>query len=38
MLLSTSDEIAGREITETIGLVSGNAVRARHLGRDVLAS
>ncbi len=37
MLLSTSDEIAGREITETIGLVSGNAVRARHLGRDVLA-
>jgi len=25
MLLSTSDEIAGREITETIGLVSGNA-------------
>ncbi len=29
MILSTSDRIEGREIAETIGLVRGNAARAR---------
>ena len=38
MILSTSDTVPGREIGETLGLVTGNAVRARHLGRDFLAS
>ena len=33
----TSDEIAGREISETLGLAMGNAVRARHVGRDITA-
>lgn len=37
MIMTTSDTIPGREIGETLGLVSANAVRARHLGRDVLA-
>ena len=37
MLLTTSDAIPGREITETLGLVNANAVRARHVGRDILA-
>jgi uncharacterized protein YbjQ (UPF0145 family) len=32
MILSTSETIAGREITETIGLVRGNSARARGLG------
>ncbi len=38
MLMVTSDLIPGREIDSTLGLVVGNAVRARHLGRDILAS
>ena len=37
MLMTTSDAVPGREIAETLGLVSANAVRARHVGRDILA-
>jgi uncharacterized protein YbjQ (UPF0145 family) len=37
MLFTTTDEAPGREIVETLGLVSANAVRARHIGRDILA-
>ena len=37
MIMTTSDSIPGREISQTIGLVSANAVRARHVGRDILA-
>ena len=37
MIMTTSDTIPGREISQTIGLVSANSVRARHVGRDILA-
>ncbi len=37
MLMTSSDNVPGREIGETIGLVTANAVRARHIGRDILA-
>ncbi len=37
MILSTSDRIEGREIAETIGVVRGNAARARGLGYDIMA-
>ena len=37
MLMATSDAVPGREITETLGLVTGNSVRSRHVGRDFLA-
>lgn len=37
MIIATSDEIPGREIIEVFGLVRGNTIRARHLGRDILA-
>ena len=35
MLISTTPTIAGKKITLTHGLVRGNTVRARHLGRDI---
>ena len=38
MILCTTDGVPGREIRETIGLVRGNTVRSRHLGRDISAS
>ena len=38
MKVSTTDTIAGEEITETIGTVRGNTVRARNVGRDVTQS
>lgn len=37
MLLSTTDVVAGKEIVETIGLVKGNSVQSRNIGRDMMA-
>ena len=37
MLLSTTDNIEGRKIVKHIGLVKGNTIRARHIGRDIMA-
>ena len=37
MILATADTIEGREIAETIGIVRGNAARARGLGYDITA-
>ncbi|MYJ28632.1 MAG: heavy metal-binding domain-containing protein, partial [Acidimicrobiaceae bacterium] len=33
MLVSTSAHIAGHRIPQTLGLVRGKTIRARHLGR-----
>ena len=37
MLLSTTDSIEGKRIVKHIGLVRGNTIRARHIGRDIMA-
>ena len=37
MILVTAETVAKREIIETLGLATGNTVRARHVGRDILA-
>ena len=37
MLMTTSDAVPGREIAQTLGLVTANSVRARNIGRDILA-
>jgi uncharacterized protein YbjQ (UPF0145 family) len=37
MLLSTTDTIPGKTITKHLGLVRGNTIRARHIGKDILA-
>jgi uncharacterized protein YbjQ (UPF0145 family) len=38
MLLTTQDNFSEYEIVETLGIVRGNTVRARHVGKDILAS
>lgn len=38
MIICTTSEVAGKRIVRTLGLVRGNTIRARHLGRDLLAS
>jgi uncharacterized protein YbjQ (UPF0145 family) len=38
MILVTSDGIAGHRIVRTLGLVRGNTIRARHIGRDIMAT
>jgi uncharacterized protein YbjQ (UPF0145 family) len=35
MYVSTTETVAGRTISETLGLVRGNTVRARNVGRDI---
>lgn len=37
MIVVTSDTIPDRRIVKTLGLVRGNSVRARHIGKDILA-
>lgn len=38
LIESTTQDVPGREITEILGVVRGNSVRARHAGRDIMAS
>ncbi len=38
MIVVSTEEVPGREITEALGLVRGNAVRARAIGRDITAT
>ncbi len=35
MFVTTTDVITGKEITETLGMVMGNTIRARHIGSDI---
>jgi len=37
MIVSTSEVIAGHRIVRTLGLVRGNTIRARHVGKDIKA-
>jgi len=37
MILVTTETIEGKRIIETLGLVRGNTIRARHIGRDIMA-
>jgi len=37
MLLSTTDTIEGKKIIKHLGLAKGNTIRARNIGRDIMA-
>ena len=37
MLLSTTETIPGKKVVKHVGLVRGNTIRARHVGKDILA-
>ena len=38
MLISNIELIPGKRITKHLGLVQGSSVRAKHVGRDIMAS
>ena len=38
MQVTTQDRFDDYEIAETLGIARGNTVRARHLGKDILAA
>jgi uncharacterized protein YbjQ (UPF0145 family) len=37
MMLVNTDFVPGKTIVKNLGLVRGNTIRARHIGRDILA-
>jgi len=37
MIVITTHELPGYEVTEVHGLVRGNTIRARHIGKDITA-
>jgi uncharacterized protein YbjQ (UPF0145 family) len=37
MMVSNTENIPGKKVVRIVGVVKGNTVRARHIGRDILA-
>jgi len=37
LIIVTSDHIEGKKIVKTLGMVKGSTIRARHMGRDIVA-
>jgi uncharacterized protein YbjQ (UPF0145 family) len=37
MIVVTTDSITGKRVVRTLGIVRGNTIRARHVGKDILA-
>ncbi|MCJ8272449.1 MAG: YbjQ family protein [Psychrosphaera sp.] len=37
IIVVTTEQIHGKKISKTLGMVRGNTVRARNIGRDILA-
>jgi len=37
IITSTTTEIPGKKVVKILGVVRGNTIRARHLGRDIAA-
>ncbi len=38
MIISTADTIPGKRIVRVLGLARGNTIRARHIGKDIVAT
>jgi len=37
MIVTNTENIPGKKVVRIVGVVKGNTVRARHIGRDILA-
>ena len=38
MIITTSEQVEGKKIKKTIGLVKGSTIRAKHIGKDIMAA
>jgi len=38
MIITNTEKIHGRQITENLGIVTGNIVQSKHVGRDIMAN
>jgi len=37
MIVVTTEQIEGKKVIETLGMVKGSTIRARHVGHDIMA-
>ncbi|MCC7568784.1 MAG: YbjQ family protein [Candidatus Methanofastidiosa archaeon] len=37
MIITTANDIPGQTVTEVLGIVKGNTIRAKHIGKDIVA-
>lgn len=37
MIITTTDHIAGKKVVRTLGMARGNTIRARNIGKDIMA-
>jgi len=37
MIVVTTEQIEGKKVVETLGMVKGSTIRARHVGHDIMA-
>jgi len=37
MIVTTAEQVEGRRVAKTVGLVSGSTIRAKHIGKDIMA-
>ena len=37
MIISTTENVPGKEVKEILGIVRGNTIQSRHVGRDIMA-
>jgi len=38
MITTTTEQVAGKKVKKTIGMVRGSTIRAKHLGKDIMAA
>jgi uncharacterized protein YbjQ (UPF0145 family) len=38
MIITTTEQIEGKKIKKTIGMVRGSTIRAKHIGKDIMAA
>ncbi len=37
MIITNTEQIPGKKVTEVLGIARGNTIRARHIGKDIFA-
>jgi len=38
MIVTTTEQIEGKKVKKTIGMVKGSTIRAKHIGKDIMAA
>jgi uncharacterized protein YbjQ (UPF0145 family) len=38
LIITTTENVAGKKVKRTIGLARGSTIRAKHLGKDIMAA